>query len=318
MPILAAPTSRLDAQVPIAFKLARVIEEAAREADEMLLLQLDEMVVADSSRWLAQFAAQAKLIDEGIGALARFFPVGVQEAAVSPDDVVDALMDAVAAKTSPSMMSMAITNAAQTTAFGYEGMAQGMGLSFKLNAARATRVAAQSAAKLVSAINETTRGELKAIITNGLKTGQSWSKVGRIIKAQYGEFGVKQAGYWGTRANLVAITEAGTAYERGKALLNDEIEASGIDTQKRWTIREGNVCDLCRSNAAAGWIKGKESFPTGADTAPQHPACRCFVGYRVSQDPEDLKRAGIDPATITPWSYDQTIPDRYRTTSKEA
>jgi predicted RNA-binding Zn-ribbon protein involved in translation (DUF1610 family) len=147
-------------------------------------------------------------------------------------------------------------------------------------------------------------------VVRAKRPGEEFASLFTVEQAEENKKGVELARARKRELDNARVYERGVAYERGKKLLNDEIEAGGIDTQKSWVIREGDVCEICRANASVGWIRSSDRFPDGSDTGPAHVGCRCFVGYRVSQDPEDLKRAGIDPKTVTPWSYDQTMPVR--------
>ena len=80
------------------------------------------------------------------------------------------------------------------------------------------------------------------------------------------------------RATVVARTE--TAYALGQGQ-KGAARAQGKD-EKRW-LTVGGIDDACLMNEQAGWIGIGDNFPSGDDTVPQHPNCRCVVQYRSSE-----------------------------------
>ena len=74
-------------------------------------------------------------------------------------------------------------------------------------------------------------------------------------------------------------------YAHGETTLIDEIEATGIKTEKKWqTVGGPDVSDGCNDNAAAGWIATDEEFPSGDLTYPRFPGCRCDTLRRVARE----------------------------------
>ena len=51
---------------------------------------------------------------------------------------------------------------------------------------------------------------------------------------------------------------------------------AGVPVKKRW-LAEADCCDVCSKNAAAGPIDLDDTFPSGDDTPPGHPNCRCSL-----------------------------------------
>ena len=87
----------------------------------------------------------------------------------------------------------------------------------------------------------------------------------------------------GRRADLIATAESQAAIGRGGDSLA-RVAAMTESLQKKWQDRgDLNVCPNCRRNTAAGWIPFGNVFPSGAETRPQHPLCRCSVSYRREQ-----------------------------------
>ncbi len=84
-----------------------------------------------------------------------------------------------------------------------------------------------------------------------------------------------------SRAQLIAVTESGAAYEQGNRALVDQLAAAGLQMEKSWLdVGDSRVSDGCQTNAAADWIPVEDTFPAGADQPPLHPACRCTALYR--------------------------------------
>ena len=157
-------------------------------------------------------------------------------------------------------------------------------VTFKFNVknTRATDAIRTQAAKLVSNVDQTTRSELSAILTKGMDEGQSYSQVARNIVAKYKEFGVgSPLKHLRTRAELIAVTEMGQAYETGNRIVIDEMADVGLDMEKSWsTVGDERVSQLCKTNAAAGWIGLDVPFPSGHQYPPGHPGCRSATLYR--------------------------------------
>ena len=102
------------------------------------------------------------------------------------------------------------------------------------------------------------------------------------------------------RARMVARTESATAQGQGA---KGAAIAQGRN-EKMWITQGDDVVeDDCLSNEAAGWISIEQPFPTGVDTIPQHPNCRCNVRYRAT--PVSDVEAGVSLSIIAT----QTIPE---------
>jgi SPP1 gp7 family putative phage head morphogenesis protein len=87
-----------------------------------------------------------------------------------------------------------------------------------------------------------------------------------------------------SRARMVAVTETARA-----------VSAASIDTYRRngvpgkeWLIASG-ACAICQDNADAGVIPLDDSFPSGDDSPPGHPTCRCAPapGFVIGGDAGD-------------------------------
>ena len=80
---------------------------------------------------------------------------------------------------------------------------------------------------------------------------------------------------------MVARTETATAQGQGA---KGAAISQGRD-EKHWVTQGDDAVEgECLENEAAGWIAMTDPFPTGLDTIPQHPNCRCNVRYRTTPE----------------------------------
>jgi hypothetical protein len=88
------------------------------------------------------------------------------------------------------------------------------------------------------------------------------------------------------RRETIARTESARAVSEGD--MADAMN-QGVKYKVWQTTGDDRVSDECQENEAAGPIPIVESFPSGVDTVPAHPLCRCSVSF-LSSD-EQLKGA---------------------------
>ena len=82
------------------------------------------------------------------------------------------------------------------------------------------------------------------------------------------------------RARTIARTETARALGNGEKRAAEQQKRN----QKRWfTQGDDEVSSACVLNEGAGWIHIGELFPSGAETIPEHPNCRCVVRYRTAE-----------------------------------
>jgi hypothetical protein len=155
-------------------------------------------------------------------------------------------------------------------------------ISFSLANPRAVAFLEQYGARRVTMINETTRSEIQRMVARGVREGLSYDQVAKEITGRFREFAVgKPQLHIDSRAHLVAVQEAGEAYEEGNLIVGQQLRDAGIEMEKKWsTTGDSRVSDLCRRNAAAGWIPLEQSFPSGHDRPLGHVACRCAALYQ--------------------------------------
>jgi SPP1 gp7 family putative phage head morphogenesis protein len=102
------------------------------------------------------------------------------------------------------------------------------------------------------------------------------------------------------RADMIARTEVARLVSAGSV---SRYRSSGI-TEVIWVPASNDVCILCQANADEGAIPIGDSFTSGAQSPPQHPACRCVVapaaigGVRIgssgAEDVSDDEADSID------------------------
>ncbi len=139
------------------------------------------------------------------------------------------------------------------------------------------------AAQRVSGINETTRARIKEIIMKGYEEKKTYAQIARDIKNEFETFAKPSPLlHVRNRAELVAITELRDAHESSQRAQVQGLMDRGYQMEKSWmSTADERRCDICRSNAEAGWIGADDIFPGGMSQAPGHPGCRCRAIYRV-------------------------------------
>ena len=116
-------------------------------------------------------------------------------------------------------------------------------------------------------IPDTLKEELRNLARKTMAEFKTQEDFARNLSRRWSEFSREHA-------ELIARTE--WARVAGKATV--ELYRQQGTAKKVWyTVGDVRVCAICRSNAAAGPIPIDEPFPSGADTTPAHPRCRCSV-----------------------------------------
>jgi SPP1 gp7 family putative phage head morphogenesis protein len=138
------------------------------------------------------------------------------------------------------------------------------------------RIAAQwailEAEEQLVAYSSWTRQGVMGIVSDSVRDGRSIGQTTNLIRDDF-LFSEK-------RARVIARTETARALGQGQ---KGAAEEQGRD-EKRWaTSGDDLVSDDCRENENAGWISITDAFPSGVDTVPQHPNCRCVVRYRTKE-----------------------------------
>ena len=130
------------------------------------------------------------------------------------------------------------------------------------------------AGRLIRKIDDTTRGQITGMVREALTEGKSYTRLERDLIKRFSFLGEgKPQKHIRTRARLIAVTETGQAYERGKQSTVHRAEAAGVWFEKAWiTVGDDRVSRDCRRNEAAGWIPEAARFPSGVMRPLDHPA----------------------------------------------
>jgi len=168
-------------------------------------------------------------------------------------------------------------------------------LAFTLKTPLAVQWLENYGAVEVAGIDVTTKGYLNTVITDAMDSGQSYAKTAREIKNRFNEFAIGQPQkHIRSRAELIAVTETGNAYEEASMIQSQSLQNAGLPMEKSWlTSRDDRVSDGCMENEDAGWIPLDDAFPSGDMRPLRFPGCRCALltrmmkegrGYPVQQD----------------------------------
>jgi SPP1 gp7 family putative phage head morphogenesis protein len=113
-----------------------------------------------------------------------------------------------------------------------------------------------------------TRERVRALTARAIERGESLQALAKSLREDFA--------FSRSRADMVARTETATALGQGQR----QVAAQRGDDEKRWFSQgDERVTAECRANEAAGWVPIDQPFPSGRDTIPQHPRCRCNVMY---------------------------------------
>lgn len=131
-------------------------------------------------------------------------------------------------------------------------------------------LAEHSLEKLTGGWDETTLGRLRNALADSYSSGGTADDIEQALKDTVAEFSTK-------RAAMIAQTEVNDAYNYGRRELADE---AGMN-EKAWDP-DGEACEVCEDNVAAGWIPIDEDFPSGDDGPTAHPNCDCSLSFRLA------------------------------------
>jgi hypothetical protein len=140
----------------------------------------------------------------------------------------------------------------------------------------------QYGAARVAGIDDITRARLRRLLVDAAEKNWTYAKTAREITTMFDGFGRRAAqGYLRTRAELVAMTEIGDAYEHGGRMLAKELTAQGFNLDKKWITSASDVCPQCTDAAAQGWVGESDGFTNGFSGPLAHPGCRCALARRT-------------------------------------
>ena len=141
--------------------------------------------------------------------------------------------------------------------------------------------------ELFDGLTDVSRADVARIIQRGVETGASYQTVADELRRKYDSYsnGLIRAGapqeHIRDRAELIATTVAGDAYEAATAAAGRQLADAGLVMEKSWlTVGDDRVDVECEDNEAQGWIPMDDGFRSGHTRPPAHPACRCTALYR--------------------------------------
>lgn len=153
-----------------------------------------------------------------------------------------------------------------------------LGISFTVKNPRAVEYIDIRGLALLKELNTTTKDDIRKIVSAGLDNGDSYSAIARAIKSKFVQYATKTVGSK-SRAEVVAITEAGKAYQAGNFGAIQEATSTGLKFQKSW-LPVSDPCPICQTNADQGWIDLDAKHSSGDDHPVAHPICRCAELYQ--------------------------------------
>jgi len=160
------------------------------------------------------------------------------------------------------------------------------GISFSLDNTLARQFIEQRGAEMVTAINDTTRSRINTILQKSSESGWNYAETAKAIKSEFEQFaGKKPQMHIRNRAELVSVTENRIAFEKGKKESVKQMQDVGLEMEKRWANSgDSRVSEGCLENSSVGWIDEDDVFPSGHDTAPRFPGCRCSVLHQRKKE----------------------------------
>lgn len=234
------------------------------------------------------FAAQRRAFLSRLVVLKGRFPPAVREvaevvqweplfdeAALETIRVFQGPLDEVTARALASGMLAAVADLSVETSFTLEHPA-------------AVDYLRQRGADSVIGITQTTRNELRTILTQAADEGWSYNRTAKAITERYQRFAGRPARRYRhirTRAHAVAVFEVGNAYEHGNMLVARDLADAGLSMQKQWlSVGDRRVRPAHRANQAQGWIPLGDAFQDGSKRPPTDSGCRCTLLMRRKPD----------------------------------
>jgi hypothetical protein len=270
-----------------------VLEEASRQAKgrkridpamRRLELTLRKFFRAQGSAFIRKFRAQLRgRFAEGFEGHTAFLNTPLKES-IQPSEWL-AIWFEVAQATARLLigpLDQAVQKALSTGAIQTIAML-GMRISFSLSNTRAAEYLREYGARRVTKIDEETRDQLRTILDQAIDEGWSYDRTARAITDKFEQFAVgSPLEHIDSRAHLVAVTEIGDAYCEGNLEVAQQLQAAGIEMEKKWsTVGDDKVSQtICAPNEAQGWIPLGDLFQSGHLRPLGHPGCRCDILVR--------------------------------------
>ncbi len=293
------------AQTP-AGKQAEALAQRMADAGRADLLRIREAAVgaaqdADTRRAeaamerfaLAYFRAMRKTFPADAVARALEEPDSFQEAKrIIPQDRVDAIF----ADWQSSDLVTDATNTAAELLGGTTNKAKAKTANEIAKSRKVSRVikpdkikassqwARKHAGDMIADINNTTRKQIRKIVSQGIAAKDRPGKIANSIEEYLSDDAITRE-----RARSIAITEVNNAKAHGA-----DFAARATGAQyKRWIAR-WDRCEICKENEQAGQIGIDMIFPSGHMMPTAHPNCRCKLRYTSRASKQAIDKAMID------------------------
>ena len=232
------------------------------------------------------FAAQAEAL---IAELRQYESRFATEGPIR-DREYESALDAALAETNETLAEAFGVHAGEAMALGGAAAITELQLSvefrFDLENPRAVRYLEQAGARMVTAVSETTKGRIRRVILEAFEDEVSWKELAKRIRTGFRNMGArKPQKHIRDRAELIAVTELGNAFEEAGMVAAKDLAAGGLLMEKKWLhTGDERVTPECRANAARGWVPLAEIFPSGHGRPLRFPGCRCALSRRMQRD----------------------------------
>lgn len=154
---------------------------------------------------------------------------------------------------------------------------------FDLANPRAVAYLEQAPPLAVERILATTGERVRPILTQAANEGWGYGQTAARLRELWQGFAAPAAqAHIRDRAELIAVTEVGQAYEEGQKVVIAGMQERGMAMEKAWLAVDDDHLEypMCGDNEAQGWIPVEDAFQSGHDSPLAHPACRCSCLYR--------------------------------------
>lgn len=123
----------------------------------------------------------------------------------------------------------------------------------------------------IRGVADTTREDVRALVGRSADEGWSVDELADALRTKFDDWSVN-------RSQVIARTEAASAYERGNLAA---WRASGQVDRKEWLLGP-DPCPLCQP--LGGMVVGiDEAFADGVEHPPYHPQCTCAISPVISE-----------------------------------
>ena len=257
-------------------------------ADLLSILERFQAQATPVGKWRTltpAFRASAPAIGNAFGVQGEQYRALLATMNLSPDDPGAwlAAWERIAASTTqvlaaPVQSAVGVGLLAGANALGQE---LAIDVAFNLSNPRAVAYLEAHGADLVAELNQTTKDRIKWLVTDGARQGQSYTEIANRISAEFIDYGrnniidILIGNQKWSRAEIIAVTELGNAYEAGNAAQAADLRAGGLQMEKKWLIADNRADPPCPENSSQGWIPDEIPFQSGHMQPLAHPMCRC-------------------------------------------